>query len=206
MLTQKKSNQKTLVQKKVTEWCGFAAFEWYEITQKWRHWFKLKSARCHNVHFRPAHPFRVPSLLALSCSTLQDRSVMHYSIALILNRLTLMFYFGDRRTFDSAFTIACFLNGSIAHHISKISQFWHIQQTLITSERYFGCYQRLRTCTYGRMSWRVAQCFTEFYKKLILLWQIIRTFRLIGNCWVNPTVVIIRVCWMLIKLLIINLI
>jgi hypothetical protein len=27
MLTQKKSNQKTLVQKKVTEWCGFAAFE-----------------------------------------------------------------------------------------------------------------------------------------------------------------------------------
>jgi hypothetical protein len=27
MLAQKKSNQKTLVQKKVTEWCSFAALE-----------------------------------------------------------------------------------------------------------------------------------------------------------------------------------
>jgi hypothetical protein len=33
------------------------------------------------VHSRPPHSFRVPSLLALSCSTLQGRSVMRFSIA-----------------------------------------------------------------------------------------------------------------------------
>jgi hypothetical protein len=33
-----------------------------------------------------------------------------FSIALIFIRLFFIFYKGDRRTFDSSFTIACFLN------------------------------------------------------------------------------------------------
>jgi hypothetical protein len=33
-----------------------------------------------------------------------------FSIALIIVCLFLIFYIGDRRTFDSSFTIACFLN------------------------------------------------------------------------------------------------
>ena len=33
-----------------------------------------------------------------------------FSIALIIIGLFLIFYIGDRRTFDSSFTIACFLN------------------------------------------------------------------------------------------------
>ncbi len=111
MLAQKKSKQKRPVQEKVTEWYSFAVFEWYEITQKWRHWSKLRSASgIAIVHSRPAHPLRVPSFLTLSCSTFQDHSVMHFSIALIILSLILIFCKGDRRTFDSSFTIACFLN------------------------------------------------------------------------------------------------
>jgi len=87
MPAQKKSKQKRPVQKKVTEWCSLAVFEWYEITQKWRHWSKLRSARCIVVHSRPTHPLRVLSLLALSCSAFQDRSFMHFSIALIFIRI-----------------------------------------------------------------------------------------------------------------------
>ena len=35
------------------------------------------------AHSRPALPLRVPSLLALSCSTFQERSVLHFSIAVL---------------------------------------------------------------------------------------------------------------------------
>jgi len=35
------------------------------------------------AHSRPALPLRVPSLLALSCSTFQERSVLHFSIDII---------------------------------------------------------------------------------------------------------------------------
>jgi len=35
------------------------------------------------VHSRPTQPFRVLSLLALSCSTFQDLSVLHFSIDII---------------------------------------------------------------------------------------------------------------------------
>ena len=38
--------------------------------------------KCNNVHYRASHPYQVPSLLALSCSTLQARSVLHFSIAI----------------------------------------------------------------------------------------------------------------------------
>jgi lipopolysaccharide/colanic/teichoic acid biosynthesis glycosyltransferase len=43
-------------------------------------------------------------------STVHSPSQNAFSIALIIIRLFLIFYKGDRRTFDSSFTIACFLN------------------------------------------------------------------------------------------------